>query len=227
MKWILLRLAAGTALIYVFMLVNEMSLERGTEADLTHAFLMALAVMLCVVNAAVWAPYVGAKVAEPVTGMLTDGSFQERKFRWLRLLRWLDAKGCRRLTMCCCFIAGVKHPFLPTAFKIGLKNARPGGWWERIYAREVYRFGNARDCILAFHALKRHGVDPPLHTNPEINVVLQSLEREVKPTPDPLPVPPAPPVETLKRNTRIRLFSKSEDNLVVQPPSSAGEESSK
>ena len=70
---------------------------------------------------------------------------------------------------------------MPSAFVIGLKNARPGSWLEKVFAREVFRFHNTQHCIQAYLALKRHGIDPRPHPNQEINVALLSLDRPDRP----------------------------------------------
>jgi hypothetical protein len=104
-----------------------------------------------------------------------------------------------------CFIEGVRAPWLPTAFNIGLLHARPGSWMEKIYAKEVFRFNNAENCMRAFAALQRHGIDPRPHANPDVNAVLLSMERGASPGPDVMQVAPAPPPPTLKRNERIKI----------------------
>jgi hypothetical protein len=104
-----------------------------------------------------------------------------------------------------CFIEGVRAPWLPTAFNLGLKHAKPGSWFEKVYAREVFKFNNAENCMRAFKALKGQGIDPRPHHNPDVNTVLLSLERGPAPEPEVLAVPPAPPPPQLQRDPRIRI----------------------
>jgi len=60
--------------------------------------------------------------------------------------------------------------------------------------------------VLAYDALKRHGIDPRPHPNPEVELALLALKRQIKLDPDKLVVPPAPQLTSLPRNPRIRLF---------------------
>jgi hypothetical protein len=95
---------------------------------------------------------------------------------------------------------------MPTAFILGFNNSKPGSWFEKVYAREVFRFNSTQNCVLAYDALKRHGIDPRPHPNPEVELALRALEREAKLEPDKVPLPPAPQITSLRRNPRIRLF---------------------
>jgi len=130
----------------------------------------------------------------------------ERPNYFLRLIRWLDNRGARSLTRWFCFIEGVRHPSQPSQFIIGLNNARPGSWLEKVYAREVFRFNHVQNCIQAYHTLRRHGIDPRPHGNPEVNIVLMSLEREVRPAPEALVLPKAENLAHPLRNPGIKLF---------------------
>jgi len=124
----------------------------------------------------------------------------------MRRVRWVEARGWRRLTVCLCFLEGVHHPDQPAAFLMGLHNARPGSWLERVFAWEVFRFDNAQHCLEALRVLRRHGVNPRLHRNPEIARALLALDREIRPESGMLPLPSAENPASLKRNPGIRLF---------------------
>jgi hypothetical protein len=165
-------------------------------------------------NAVVWAPYFGDRVSGPLTGMMTRGTYVDRKNVLLSLIHWLERRHLRRLTRWSCFLEGVRHPERPAAFVIGLKHAAIGSWLEKVYALELFRFDNAQNCLLAYEALKRHGIDPRPHHNPVVNMLLLSLEREYQPAPQPVAVPPAPPAPALKRDPRIKLFE-------IDPPPAA------
>jgi hypothetical protein len=123
------------------------------------------------------------------------------------------------LTRWFCFLEGVHHPERPAAFVIGLTHAAKGSWLEKVYALALFRFDNARNCLLAYEALRRHRIGPRPHHNPEVNMLLLSLEREVRPAPESISVPPAPPVAALKRDRRIRLFDM--DELAAAAPDPA------
>jgi hypothetical protein len=217
---ILLRILFGAGLVYGFRKTVENAEAAPNTGDLTNAFYLAFSVIMSIANAVVWAPYLGEKLSDPLTSVLTKGNFADRKNQALRLIRRLDSRRYRRLTSFLCFLEGIRHPDWPTAFVIGLKNTRPGSWLEKVYAFEVFRFDNAQHCVDAYHALKRHGIDPRPHHNPEISMVLISLEHAVKADPKKVVVPPAPEPPPLKRDTRIRLFESSmpaADHAAVSP----------
>jgi hypothetical protein len=207
---ILLRILFGAGLAYGFKKAWENAQAAPETGDLTNAFYVAFCVILAIANAVVWAPYFGAKLSDPLTGAITKSTFVDRKNHLLRLVRWLDDRRHRRLALFFCFLEGVHHPDFPAAFVIGLSNARPGSWLEKVFALEVFRFDNAQHCMTAYEVLKRHGIDPRPHHNPEINMVLLSVERQVKPDPDKLAVPKAVESAPLKRDRRIRLFQSAE-----------------
>ena len=202
----LLRILFGVGLVFAFQKVVENAQAAPETGDLANAFYLAVCVALAIANAVVWAPYFGEKISDPLTGVITRSTYIERKHFLLDLVRWLDSRGARRLALMVSFLEGVQHPDWPTAFVIGLKNAKPGSWLEKVFAREVFRFDNAQNCERAYQALRRHGIDPRPHHNPEINLLFVSIEREVKPVPGKLIVPPAPELPPPRRNRRIRLF---------------------
>ncbi len=204
---ILLRILFGAALIYE--LIEGAKAAPGGAAepgDLTGAFYLVVCVGLGILNALVWAPYFGSVVSGPLTGMITKSTYVERTNWVMRLVRALEARGWRRATVALCFLEGVRHPSSPTPFVIGLRNAKTGSWFEKVYAREVFRFNNTQNCVQAFLVLKRHGIDPRPHPNQEVNIVLLSLERPPRPEAEIVAVPPAPEPAPLKRNPQIRLF---------------------
>jgi hypothetical protein len=214
---IALRILFGTALAYGLSKVWQNAQAAPDTGDLANAFYLAACVILAVANAVVWAPFFGDMASGPLTGVITRSTYVDRKNYLLRFVHWLENRGFRRVTLWFCFLEGVHHPHRPAAFVIGLMNARPGSWFEKVYAWEVFKFDNARHCMEAYEALRRHGIDPRPHRNPEVNMVLVSLEREVKPPAETIVVPPAPPPPPLKRDPRIKLFDADE-------PQAAGRE---
>jgi hypothetical protein len=208
---ILLRIVFGVTLFLVMRAAYRNGQNNLQAGDLLNAGYVALSVILAVANALVWAPYFGGKIADPLTGVITTGAFVDRKNYLLRFIYWLQERGFRRLTTFFCFLEGIHYPNRPAAFVIGLKHAKPGSWLEKVYAKEVFKFDNAQNCIVAYQALKRHNIDPGTHQNPEINLVLISVNRSAKPEPEKLAVPPAPPPPTIKRNSRIELFGGTKD----------------
>lgn len=207
---VFLRILFGAGLAYGFYKARENALAAPETGDLTNAFYLACCVVLAIANAVVWAPYVGDKLSDPVTGAITRSTYVERNYHLLRLIQWLDARGLRRWALVLSFAEGVHRPDWPTAFFIGLKNAKPGSWLEKVFALEVFRFDNFQHCMHAFKALRQHGIDPRPHHNPEVNIILASLDRQVRPEVEVLPIPEAPPPPPLKRDRRIKLFESSD-----------------
>jgi hypothetical protein len=207
---IVLRIIFGAALFYEMTQGARSAPGAGAVGDMTGPFYMVICVVLALLNAVVWAPYLGAKLSAPLTGVLTEGTYIERSNWLLRLIAWLENRQYRRAVVACCFWEGVRHPDLPAAFVLGLRNSRAGSWFEKVYAREVFRFSNSQNCVQAFQALKRHGIDPRPHPSQEVNVALMSVDRAPRPEAQILPIPPAAQPEPPKRNPRIRLFNSAD-----------------
>ena len=128
---ILLRIIITGALIYVFGLMSEAGTCTHYSGDLTQAFYMAIVLVLAILMAAVWAPYLGERIATPLTGELTCGSFGDQR-RWLpSMIRWFDHQGWRHATLWCCILEGLDHPDFPMPFTTGLRHTRSGSWWEK------------------------------------------------------------------------------------------------
>lgn len=207
---VLLRIIFSAALLYGIVTSRHYAETHPASGDVMNAFHLAVCVVLGIVNAILWAPYFGAKIADPITGVLTQSTYVERTNYLLRLLYWVRDRGWRRATVFFCFLEGIHHPEQPTAFVIGLKNARRGSWFEKIYAREVFRFDNAQNCLSAYEALQRHGIDPRPHHKPEVNLLLMSMNHSVQPDPAKITIPPAPDPPEPKRDPRIRLFDTND-----------------
>jgi hypothetical protein len=216
---VLLRIIFGVALLYGFYLVRQNAVTYPESGDLMNAFYLAVCVALGILNALAWAPYFGAKLSDPLTTTITTGIVPNPNNRLLRLVRWCERHRYRRCLLCLCFLEAVRHPDSPTAIVIGLKFAPPGSWWQKVYALAVFDFNNTQNCVAAYQVLKGRGIEPNPHPNPEIRLVLQSLERPFKPEAARLEVPPAPPPSPPKRNPLIRLF----DAAPSPPPPGARE----
>jgi hypothetical protein len=200
---IILRIIFGALIYWAFKEARMNAQQNPVSGDLSNAYWVAVVVILAIANAMVWAPYFGEKIADPLTGATVNAEYKEPKNLLLRFIRLCEKRGYRSLACWLCFIQGVRTPWLPAQFIIGMNNARPGSWLEKIYALEVFKFSNAQNCMRAFEILKRRGIDPRPHNSPGVNLVLISNEHEVKPTPPPLNVPEAPPPPKLERDKRI------------------------
>ncbi len=203
---LILRIIFTGLFFYCVVQARDNAENNLVAGDMTNAFWVGAGVIVAIVCAATWAPYIGGKVADPMAGGMVNSEPIERPKRLLRIIRWLDAKErSPGLIRFLCFIEGVRVPWLPTAFKIGLRHAKPGSWLEKVYAREVFRFNNVESCMRAFEVLQRHGIDPRPHNNPDVNTALMSLDRGAAPDPSLMHVAPAPPPPPLKRNERIKI----------------------
>jgi len=203
---VILRIIFTGFFIYCVVQARDNARENLVAGDIENAFWVGIAVITAIACGIVWAPYLGGKVADPIAGGMVNSPSAERRNWLLQFVRWLDKKEkAPALIRWLCFIEGVRSPWLPTAFNLGLIHSRPGSWLEKIYAREVFRFYNAENCIRAFETLRRQGIDPRPHASADVNMVLHSLDRAPAPDPAIMEVPPAPPPPPLKRDGRIRI----------------------
>jgi hypothetical protein len=222
MQLVLLRILLGAAFLYVLREAAANARTAPETGDGTNAVLLALALIVGLANAAVWAPFFGARLSAPLTQTFTDGAPYEHSTRLLNLARHADQEGRRRTTIFFCLLETWWRPHQPAAFLMGLKCAQPGSWFHRHCALRVFRFDNAAHSIDAYQTLRKHGIDPRPHRNPEINAILLALDR--KPSPSPPRLVPVPQLSTqprLQRDSRIRLFSASQDGSppgTTQPP---------
>ena len=174
----LLRWISLGALLYGFYEVARTTPEDLRAGDLTHAFWLAYCVVLGLVSALLWVPVFADRLLGAPTDGTRDTGLADPPGRLLGLIRRLDARGSRRLARWLCFLEGVRHPWRPAPFVIGMKNARPGSWLEVVYAREVYRFTNVDNCVRAYQVLRRHGRAPGPHPRDEVNRLTSALEEE-------------------------------------------------
>ncbi len=184
---------------------------RGAQANLSddvgNAGSFALAVVVGLVAGLTWAPVLGEVLSGPMTGLMTDGSVSEDRTWFIRAARRCEARGWRLAAVLLAFWDAVLRPKMPAAYVVGMNNARPGGWFEKVFAREVWKFNNIANCVRAHDILKlRHDLDPGAHREPEVNIALVAHLREPTKTPPPMAVPAAGPAPLPARNARIQLF---------------------
>jgi len=175
MAW--LRWLSLGALLYGVYEVARTSPADLRTADLTHAFWLAYCVILGLVSGLLWVPVFAERLLGAPTDEVKNPGLADPPGRLLGLIRRLDARGCSRLARWLCFVEGVRHPWRPAPFVIGMKNARPGTWLERVYAREVYRFTNVDNAVRAYQVLRRHGCAPGLHPRDEVNRLTATLKQ--------------------------------------------------
>jgi hypothetical protein len=218
MTLIALRIFFGGAFLFVCAEAVANARAAPMTGDLRNAYYLVLCVVLALANAAVWAPWLGDKLSEPITSLLTRDSSASDRDRWQHLLFRLQDRGHRRLTVLFALLEGLHRPERPTAFLVGLRNARPGTWSQAYFAQKVFKFDNARNCLEAFDVLRKYGIDPRPHRNPEVNNVLLAHERHAKPDPERLPVFPAAASVPLKRDRRIKLSAAHDAGAPTEPP---------
>lgn len=205
---VLLRIVFTGLFLYCVVQARDNARNNLAAGDMENAFWVGVGVMVAIAAAIVWAPYLGEKVADPLTTGMVNSEFRERKNYLMQLIRWCDKKGHAAWVRWLCFIEAVRAPWLPTAYMLGMANSAEGSWLQKIYAREVFKFNNAEQCMRAFRILQRHGIDPRPHASPDVNVLLVSVDRTVAPDPGKLEVPKAPPPPAVERDNRIRIGNK-------------------
>jgi len=173
-------------------------------------FLLGFTLLGAVIMSLVWAPVIGEKLSDPLTSALNQETSLPPQAN--RLVQWIGALQRRRwhrLALLLVFVEGIRHPTQPQPALLGLRSVRPGSFLERCLAREVYKYNNIQNCLCAYKILtERHGVSPPVHQHPEVNLAIMGLNRQPLAEPAKLqlkrPVPPSPP----ERNRRIKLFGE-------------------
>jgi hypothetical protein len=217
---IILRILITGALVYVFDQMKEQGSGTHISGDLTQAFYMGIVLVLAILMAAVWAPYLGEKIANPITGEMTCGSYSLHR-RWLpRMIQWFDTHRWKRMALICCILEGLDNPDFQVPFITGLRQTRPGSWWEKVFALEVFRFSNAQNSLKAADILRdRHQIVLNEHDQASIMMALRKRERIAAPPRTPKPLPKAPLTEKPKRNQRIRLFTDKLKSKSVSPES--------
>jgi hypothetical protein len=80
------RVILGVAFLQVLRLAHHNAAAAPMTGDLANAGYLALAVLLALANAAVWAPALGARLASPLTGVFTAGPDCNAENQVVRLL---------------------------------------------------------------------------------------------------------------------------------------------
>ncbi len=205
----LLRIVFGFALFSVFAKAVRLAGPDPQTEGTTDAGYLAVAVAIGILNAIVWAPWVGRLMSDPLTGAFTTGHPGDMTNRGLQFAHKLALRRWRRSALFFAFLEGVRNPDLPGAFVLGLTHSRSGSWLEKVFAREVWRFDNAANCLRAWKVLRDRGIEPKLHLRPEVNLLIQGQTRVVPPPPLPMAVPKAAAPPAPKRNERIQLFQSA------------------
>ncbi len=179
-----------------------------TMSPVGTVFLMIYLLLGGIVVSTLWAPVIGERITEPLTSSIVEQTtLPPTQNRVVRLIHRLQARGHHRLALLGCFWEGIRRPDQPLPALLGLRSARPGSLLEKLFAREVYRYNNIKNCLLAYTILKeRHGETPAPHRNPEVNLAILNLTRLPHPEPSKLEVKPNATPVRMERNPRIKLF---------------------
>lgn len=208
---VLLRVVLTGAFLWLLHRASEES-SANLNNDIANAGWFALAVVAGFVASLTWAPLLGEMVAGPITGLMKDGAPSEDNSWFISVIRRCEARGWSRVTVILAFIEGVLRPNLPAAFVIGMNNARPCSWTERVFAGAVWSFNHVGNCVRAHDVLAlRHDRRPSAHPVPEVNLALLAHLRGPQPEAEIVFLPPAPPPPPLRRRRSIRLFSRAEE----------------
>src|SRR4051812_17299274 len=89
---ILLRIIFTGAFIYCIAQARQNARTNLEAGDLTQAGWLAVGVIAAIAAAVAWAPYFGAKVADPLTGGMVNSPSVERRNFIMELVRRLDKK---------------------------------------------------------------------------------------------------------------------------------------
>jgi len=171
-------------------------------------FLLGYALAGSVFVAILWAPVIGQKLSDPLTSTLnSETSLPPNTNDLVQTIRWLQSRGWHRPALFLVFVEGIRHPTLPQPALLGLRSAKPGSFLEKCFAKEVFRYSNIQNCLCAYKILReRHGITPPLHAQPEVNLAISNLSRERPPEPAKYQLTSAPAKPPAERNPRIKLF---------------------
>lgn len=194
--------------LFVFCLLQGAQANRNAASSLEvgSLFYAVLALFMAIGTGMVWASYLGEKIAEPLTNVLTSGETVEGDDAMERLISALQRRRWRRVAVWLCFMETLRHPHAPGMAWAGLKLSKPGTWLEREFAWMVFAFNNAQHCLEAYGVLKRHGIMPPRHSDPMVTLFLQASEQMPKQSNPPVPLAEAAPAGGPRRDPRIQLF---------------------
>lgn len=171
-------------------------------------FLLGYALAGSIFVAILWAPVIGDKLSDPLTSSLThETSLPPNTNFMIQSIRWLQSRGWHRPALLFVFAEGIRCPDLPQPALLGLRSVRPGSFLEKCFAKEVFKYSNIQNCLHAYQILtERHGVTPPLHHQPEVNLAISNLCRVRPPEPAKYQLKAAPAKARAERNPRIKLF---------------------
>src|SRR4029079_18486277 len=90
---VLLRIIFSGLFIYCIAQARDNARSNLAAGDMNNAFWVGAGLIVAIAAAIVWAPYFGAKVADPLTGGMVQSPPAERKNFVMWLGRWLAKRG--------------------------------------------------------------------------------------------------------------------------------------
>lgn len=205
MIWVFLRTLVTGLIVWVLMQGADAVAQASPGKPFPGVQYVLAALVLAWMAGFLWAPWVGECLAGTLTSELTQADPLPDERRIPRWIRAAEGRKWRRLVLWLCLLEILRRPRRPAVWRTGLKHAREGTWLQAWFARGVYRFQNAFDCLDAYEVLKRHGKNVPPHPVPEVERRLLLMRTEPPPERVPMPLPQAPQVQSLRRDSRIQL----------------------
>ncbi len=206
----LCRLVFGGCMIWsihlAIQLSNRTNMQRAELPEI--GFSMAVLLVLALLNAIVWAPYIGAKIADPIAGMFTRSSFSWHRSKIYKHILRLEHKKKYKTAAWTAYFYGLMRPNEPEVFYSGMQNSVPSSYLQKYFAEKVYQFLNARRCLEAYTILKSLGWEPVRHREQSINRLIMVHFSQKRERPSKLELLSAPPLSTLARNVNITLPKK-------------------
>lgn len=228
MNWRLGFLIIGP-LAFAYYLHQAGNAARAVDLDMFTAFVnLLIALPIGLFTAAVYASAIGEWFGGAIWSRFSEdpdpdhphwlvsftGRLENNKRHFM--LRWL------------CFLATQLTTYTGWAvlYRRGMGAAKPNTWMERYFATNLYPLPNAFDAMKAAEALRRNGIEPKSHPDPQVALFIMRAElpdRQAKtPPPSILPGELEPVVEEekprrkkksqpgLMRNRAIALFEGAE-----------------
>ncbi len=168
-RWLFL---VGAPLGFGYFLSKAAAAADAVDLDLFSAFVyLLMAVPLGLGVAAAYSSAIAEWIGESVWMRHPESPGHDHPHWLAASTGWLEQQGWRWL----CFLAVWFRCF--SAWSIlhqrGLRAVRKGGRLERFFARRLYRLDNALDALRAAEVLVRHGIEPPPHSDAQVQLFIR------------------------------------------------------
>lgn len=207
------------AIHHAIQLSETTNMQRADFPEI--GFSMAVLLVLGLLNAIVWTPYIGAKIADPISGMFTRSSFSWNRSKIYKYILKLESRNKYKTAAWVAYFYGFRRPNEPEIFYSGMRNAMPDSYLQKYFAQRVYHFLNARRCLEAYSILKSLGWEPARHREQSINRLIMVHFAEKKQELPKFQIPNIPPPSELVRNTNITLPRRFANGHGTLTPSKA------